>query len=156
MEKMHEHVKNLPPIWHINIASCRDSSGKSRSRFLTLAWGNIAHCHDLSGKSRSRFLMYERQEFVSPMQSCTWIRMVCRDVRLISCDHCPTIYHAAHEKNSHTKHIHIIQPHVLYQKVVGSSFGHGHGGTDRVMPPKHPFCSWSMIRIGQVFAWWWK
>ena len=36
---MQEHVKNLPPLWHVNIVRCCNLSHKSRSRFLTLAWG---------------------------------------------------------------------------------------------------------------------
>jgi len=42
LEKTHEHVKNLPPIWHVNIVCCCDLSRESRSRFLTLAWGTEA------------------------------------------------------------------------------------------------------------------
>ena len=80
-----------------------------------------------------------------------------RDVRLISCDHCSTIKHAAPEKTVTPSAVMKLKMYVYstkkssLQDVVMVLWYH----KDPVMP-KQSFCSWLVNLIGQIFAWWWK
>ena len=66
-----------------------------------------------------------------------------------------TTKHAVPEKNSHTKHIHT---HLLYQKTIPSRYDHGGIAiTIRSCQNNHfACCSWSVILIGLIFAWWFE